>query len=255
MCPLPSFPTPLSQELTAFLPSLDIVFLRAWLSVEPRKFYNPVTSLLLADKSAWAGMRLLGKIRRDEGLKTPLHVNSTYKPVERTTRHFNPLKISRAIQKDLPYASKIKAMRPQKEQTYLQKRAVVMTADERKASALLQSMQSLQKDKVQRRKDKQEVRFESPFPSRASPSADRLPLLGLAPDDRSARSPTARRSKTPTSARPSTRRRSAARSSGSTRSRASATRPRAPSTAQSGQRRRERAACLSWPSFRREDRL
>lgn len=103
-------------------------------------------------------MRLLGQIRRDEGLKTPLQVNSTYKPVERTTRHFNPLKIPRQIQKDLPFASKIKAMRPQKEQTYLQKRAVVMTKDERKASALLQSMQSLQKDKVQRRKDKQEVR-------------------------------------------------------------------------------------------------
>lgn len=138
--------------------SSDIVFLRAWLSVEPRKLYNPVTSLLLADKGAWQGMRLLGQIRRDEGLKTPLQVNSTYKPVERTTRHFNPLKIPRQIQKDLPFASKIKAMRPQKEQTYLQKRAVVMTKDERKASALLQSMQSLQKDKVQRRKDKQEVR-------------------------------------------------------------------------------------------------
>lgn len=45
----------------------------------PRKFYNPVTSLLLADKDKWQGMRLTGQVRRAEGLKTPLGVNSTYK--------------------------------------------------------------------------------------------------------------------------------------------------------------------------------
>jgi hypothetical protein len=58
---------------------LDIIFLRAWYAVQPRRFYNPVTSLLLADKMRWMGMRLTGQVRRDEGLKTPLSVNSTYK--------------------------------------------------------------------------------------------------------------------------------------------------------------------------------
>ena len=58
---------------------VDIVFLRAWYSVEPRKLYNPVTSLLLSDKVTWKGMRLTGEIRRDEGLKTPLDINSAYK--------------------------------------------------------------------------------------------------------------------------------------------------------------------------------
>jgi ribosome biogenesis protein BMS1 len=65
--------------LTRFRATLDLVFLRAWYSVEPRKFYNPVTSLLLRDKSAWQGMRLTGQVRRDEALKTPLDVNSAYK--------------------------------------------------------------------------------------------------------------------------------------------------------------------------------
>lgn len=55
------------------------MFLRAWYAVQPRKFYNPVTSLLLANKAEWMGMRLTGQIRRDEGLKTPSNVNSTYK--------------------------------------------------------------------------------------------------------------------------------------------------------------------------------
>jgi ribosome biogenesis protein BMS1 len=57
----------------------DLVFLRAWYSIEPKKLYNPVTSLLLADKRGWQGMRLTGQIRRDEGMNTPLNPNSAYK--------------------------------------------------------------------------------------------------------------------------------------------------------------------------------
>ena len=57
----------------------DIVFLRAWYSIEPKQLYNPVTSLLLADKTTWKGMRLTGQIRRDEGIETPLDANSKYR--------------------------------------------------------------------------------------------------------------------------------------------------------------------------------
>ena len=138
----------------------DIVFLRAWLSVEPRKYYNPVTSLLLADKTSWEGMRLTGRVRHENSLKTPLKVNSTYKPIERTTRRFNPLKVPRALQASLPYASKTKAMLPQKRETYMQKRAVVMSSEEKKATALLQQIQSLRTEKTERRKGKQEERKE-----------------------------------------------------------------------------------------------
>jgi len=58
---------------------LDIIFLRGWYAVQPRRFYNPVTSLLLSDKGAWTGMRLTGQVRYEEGLKTPLPIDSTYK--------------------------------------------------------------------------------------------------------------------------------------------------------------------------------
>ena len=59
--------------------SADIVFLRAWYSIEPKKLYNPVTSLLLSDKAGWQGMRLTGQIRKDEGVQTPLQANSAYR--------------------------------------------------------------------------------------------------------------------------------------------------------------------------------
>ncbi|KAJ7935479.1 GTP binding protein [Mycena leptocephala] len=134
--------------------AVDIIFLRAWYSIQPRKFYNPVTSLLLSDKSQWSGMRLTGQVRRDEGIKTPLNVNSTYKRIERPERRFNPLIVPKKLQAALPYASKPRVMKPQLQQTYMQKRAVVMEPEERKAVALLQQIRALRKDQVARRKEK-----------------------------------------------------------------------------------------------------
>jgi hypothetical protein len=59
-------------------------------------------------------------------------------------------------------------MKPQSKPTYLQKRAVVLSAEEKKATALLQQIQSLRKDKIQKRHDKRESKF---FPSLCSVSA------------------------------------------------------------------------------------
>jgi ribosome biogenesis protein BMS1 len=59
---------------------LDIIFLRAWYPIQPRQFYNPVTSLLLSgEKKQWEGMRLTGQVRKEQGLTAPKGVNSTYK--------------------------------------------------------------------------------------------------------------------------------------------------------------------------------
>ncbi|KAM5533133.1 hypothetical protein V8D89_013181 [Ganoderma adspersum] len=136
----------------------DIVFLRAWYSIQPRKFYNPVTSLLLLNKEHWEGMRLTGQVRREEGMKTPTNVNSTYKRVERPARRFNPLKVPKKLQAALPYASKPKLMKAQHRATYVQKRAVVMEPEEKKAMALLQQVRALRRDQVARRREKQEER-------------------------------------------------------------------------------------------------
>jgi ribosome biogenesis protein BMS1 len=59
--------------------SLDIVFLRAWYPIKPKKFYNPVTSLLLSSKKEWQGMRLTGQIRRELNIETPKNPDSQYK--------------------------------------------------------------------------------------------------------------------------------------------------------------------------------
>lgn len=78
--------------------------------------------------------------------------------ITRTTRRFNTLKVPRKLEASLPYASKTKHTAPQRKPTYMQSRAVVLEPEEKKAVALMQQIQALRKDKVARRKDKQEER-------------------------------------------------------------------------------------------------
>ena len=147
----------------------DIVFLRAWYPVKPHRFYNPVTNLLenVADKTGdgqddtgWTGMRLTGQVRADQNIPTPQLKNSVYRPIERPTRHFNPLRVPRGLAAELPYKSQIVQMNPQRKQTYLQKRAVVLGGEEKRARDLMQKIMTLRKEKVEKRRAKQEERKE-----------------------------------------------------------------------------------------------
>ena len=140
----------------------DIVFLRAWYPIKPHRFYNPVTNLLDMDEEGsdggWQGMRLTNEVRRDEGIPIPKEKDSAYRPIERQERHFNPLRVPRQLAADLPFKSQITQMRPRKEQTYMQKRAVVLGGEEKKARALMQKLTTLRNDKQARRAAKQEER-------------------------------------------------------------------------------------------------
>jgi ribosome biogenesis protein BMS1 len=125
----------------------DIVFLRAWYPIRPHRFYNPVTNLI-----GWSGMRLTGEVRRAENVPTPQQKNSLYKPVERVTRHFNPLRIPRALAAELPFKSQITQMKKQSKPTYMQKRAVVLGGEEKKARDLMQKVMTLRNEKVAKRR-------------------------------------------------------------------------------------------------------
>lgn len=151
----------------------DIVFLRAWFPVKPHRFYNPVTNLLDAPPSgenagdgermndgsgAWQAMRLTGAVRAAMGISTPLLKDSAYTKIERPTRHFNPLRVPRALATDLPFKSQIVRQKARKAPTYLQKRAVVLGGEEKKARDLMQKLQTLRNEKVEKRAKKQEER-------------------------------------------------------------------------------------------------
>ncbi|KAM0724200.1 hypothetical protein Q7P37_000082 [Cladosporium fusiforme] len=137
----------------------DIVFLRAWYPIRPHRFYNPVTNLLEGGEADnWGGMRLTGQVRADLNLPTPSEQNSAYRKIERQERHFNPLRVPRKLQSELPFKSQIVQMKPQKKEGYVQKRAVVADGEDKKARRLMQQVQLLRNEKVEKRRLKQEER-------------------------------------------------------------------------------------------------
>ncbi|CEG78865.1 Putative GTP-binding protein AARP2 involved in 40S ribosome biogenesis [Rhizopus microsporus] len=139
----------------------DIVFLRAWYPVKPRKFYNPVTSLLLSSKDSWQGMRPTGQVRKELSLHAPQNADSIYKPIERKERRFNPLKIPKSLQAELPFANKPKQQTKAKKKSYLSKRAVVLEPEEKKVYTLMQQLNTLRNEKTRKRKLKDNERREN----------------------------------------------------------------------------------------------
>jgi ribosome biogenesis protein BMS1 len=153
----------------------DIVFLRAWYPVKPHRFYNPVTNLLDAPPSSaangdakpeagvtdgWQGMRLTGQVRASLNLPTPQQKDSRYRPIVRPARHFNPLRVPRALATNLPFKSQITAQKSRAAPTYLQKRAVVLGGEEKKARDLMQKLMTVRREKADKRARKQEERRE-----------------------------------------------------------------------------------------------
>lgn len=57
------------------------MFLRSWYPVSVPQLYNPVTSLLLpvGQKDDWAGMRTLGQLKHDLGIRNKPNADSLYK--------------------------------------------------------------------------------------------------------------------------------------------------------------------------------
>jgi len=129
----------------------DIVFLRAWYPIKPHRFYNPVTNLI-----GWQSMRRTGEIRHEENIATPQLKNSQYRKIERQTRKFNPLKVPKNLAAQLPFKSQIVQTKAQRKETYMQKRAVVVKGDEKKARDLMQKLTTIRKDAVEKRRAKKE---------------------------------------------------------------------------------------------------
>ncbi|KAF9430343.1 Glycoside hydrolase 2 (Mannanase, beta-galactosidase) [Entomortierella beljakovae] len=136
----------------------DIVFLRAWYPIKPKKFCNPVTSLLLAKKKEWKGMRLTGQVRYDLQVQTPQLHDSVYRPIERMTRRFNTLKVPKAIRANLPFASKPKLLTAQNKPGLLQRRAVMLEPEEKKIYTLMQQIHTLKHEKDRKRAEKEKER-------------------------------------------------------------------------------------------------
>ncbi|KAI8912692.1 hypothetical protein EDD86DRAFT_202057 [Gorgonomyces haynaldii] len=131
----------------------DIVFLRAWYPVKPKRFYNPVTSLLLEEKSKWQGMRTTGQIRFEDGIKLVQKKDSVYKPIERKKRIFSKLNIPKSLQAKLPFATKPKQDQKKKKESQGVK-AVVLEPEEKRVVSIIQAINTVKNEKERKRKEK-----------------------------------------------------------------------------------------------------
>ncbi|KAJ1985733.1 Glycoside hydrolase 2 (Mannanase, beta-galactosidase) [Dimargaris cristalligena] len=141
----------------------DIVFLRAWYTVQPKKYYNPVTSLLLEPSkrkngSNWVGMRLTRDVRRAELLSIPHKPDSVYRPVERKARQFKPLQIPRKLIEGLPARLKPQQVDYVPKTAMVSQRAVFREPKaDRKAHQLKQMREVFEHTSAKRRAKKRET--------------------------------------------------------------------------------------------------
>ncbi|NXX83178.1 BMS1 protein, partial [Urocolius indicus] len=135
----------------------DIVFLRTWYPVSIPAFYNPVTSLLkpAGEKDSWSGMKTTGQLRHERGIKLKQNQDSLYKPIVREKRHFNKLHIPKALQKALPFKNKPKNLEKKGKTPKDQWRpAVIREPHEKKISALLSALSTVNNYKIKKAKIK-----------------------------------------------------------------------------------------------------
>uniref|UniRef100_A0A8D3E317 Bms1-type G domain-containing protein n=1 Tax=Scophthalmus maximus TaxID=52904 RepID=A0A8D3E317_SCOMX len=99
-------------------------------------------------EDGWAGMRTLGQLKYDLGIRNKPNTDSLYKPVVRGQRHFNRLHIPKELQKALPFKSKPKQQQPKgKTPRDMQRPSVIREPSERKVAALLQALTTVHNHK------------------------------------------------------------------------------------------------------------
>ena len=134
------------------LTNLDIVFLRAWYPVKPRRYYNPVSSLLLDDKENWKGMRVTGQIRFDQGLNVPEKPESKYTKIDKPIFAFPPLIVPKKLQASLPYEAKVRLPKWRDPKSYLETRPVIVDPAEQEVRELLNQVMTIRNEKIRTQK-------------------------------------------------------------------------------------------------------
>jgi len=130
----------------------DIVFLRAWTQVEVKKYYNPITDLLLPEKGQWQGMKTVYQLRKERNLTVPFKEDSDYKPIERVPIQFNPLIIPKAIERDLPFHL-TKKLPSDNSLNLLSSGVVILEPQEKKRLKVLSQISQIRDWKDQKQKE------------------------------------------------------------------------------------------------------
>ncbi|KAI6199590.1 Bms1-type G domain-containing protein [Aphelenchoides besseyi] len=130
----------------------DIVFLKSWVTVPIPQFFAVVSDKLLPSTEDWIGMKTVGRLRHELGIKPELKNDSNYKPVERKPFVPTDLYLTKTLQSQLPYRLKPKlAAQPklvEKRPNLIERNtAVVLEPHETRVNNLMHILETVDKDR------------------------------------------------------------------------------------------------------------
>uniref|UniRef100_A0A1I8AT64 Bms1-type G domain-containing protein n=1 Tax=Steinernema glaseri TaxID=37863 RepID=A0A1I8AT64_9BILA len=140
----------------------DIVFLRSWVTVPIRPFYETVTNRLIPADEKWVGMKTTGRLRFERGVEIEHKKDSMYTEIERTPYAEAPLVVPKLLQKELPFRFKPKneqstapEERGKKKSTGVSKleqkhTAVILEPQESRIHDLMNVLRTVHKDRTEK---------------------------------------------------------------------------------------------------------
>ncbi|KAA8492526.1 Ribosome biogenesis protein bms1 [Porphyridium purpureum] len=147
----------------------DLVFLRAWVPVDKGNFCVTATNLLEPVEQRAAGlvtakwrMKTVRELRVEHEVPIPLNKDSLYRDIDERPafRQFNPLKIPKRLQAELPFSSRVQQFVPKRAvkrsgtewEAMKRERAVVMNDQEKKEYTLMQMVNTIRKSRERKAK-------------------------------------------------------------------------------------------------------
>ena len=103
--------------------------------------------------SGWVPMKTVADIRREKNIGAPRLNDSLYRDIERKPKTFNPLRVPKSLQAELPFKSKPKIQTARKRKTLDQKRAVVVEGVEKKKRSLVAQLNAIRNVKADARRE------------------------------------------------------------------------------------------------------
>ena len=104
-------------------------------------------------ESGWVPMKTVADIRREKNIGAPRLNDSLYRDIERKPKVFNPLRVPKSLQAELPFKSKPKIQSARKRKTLEQKRAVVVEGVEKKKRSLVAQLNAIRNVKAEARRE------------------------------------------------------------------------------------------------------